>query len=108
MAAFAVLAERTLVLVLALVAIVTVLRDVLVGRGRVAFVARHTDNLEAADIYRRCRRELAGYKQPKEIYFVAAHELPRSASGKIQRHELEKRLTSTPASTPVDEGHSPT
>ncbi|MEY2934749.1 MAG: hypothetical protein RL033_5498 [Pseudomonadota bacterium] len=77
------------------------------GEIPVAFVARHTDNLEAADIYRRCRRELAGYKQPKEIYFVAAHELPRSASGKIQRHELEKRLTSTPASTPVDQGHSP-
>jgi fatty-acyl-CoA synthase len=62
------------------------------GEIPVAFVARHTENLEAADLYRRCRRELAGFKQPKEIYFVAASELPRSASGKIQRHELEKRL----------------
>ena len=68
------------------------------GEIPVAFVARHTENLEAADIYRRCRRELAGYKQPKEIYFVAASELPRSASGKIQRHELEKRLA--PAAGP--------
>jgi len=68
----------------------------------VAFVARHTENLEAADIYRRCRRELAGYKQPKEIHFVAASELPRSASGKIQRHELEKRLAPAAGSRPVD------
>ena len=62
------------------------------GEVPVAFVARHDAGLEAADIYRRCRRELAGYKQPKEIHFIAASDLPRSASGKIQRHELEKRL----------------
>jgi acyl-CoA synthetase (AMP-forming)/AMP-acid ligase II len=62
------------------------------GEVPVAFVARHTEALEAADLYRRCRRDLAGYKQPKEIHFIAEHEFPRSASGKIQRHELEKRL----------------
>jgi len=62
------------------------------GEIPVAFVARHDVSLEAADIYRRCRRDLAGYKQPKEIHFIEASELPRSASGKIQRHELEKRL----------------
>jgi len=57
----------------------------------VAFVARHTEHLEAADLYRRCRRELAGYKQPKAIIFIEEPEFPRSASGKIQRQELEKR-----------------
>jgi len=72
------------------------------GEIPVVFVARHTENLEAADIYRRCRRELAGYKQPKEIHFVAASELPRSASGKIQRHELEKRLVPAAGSRPAD------
>lgn len=62
------------------------------GEVPVAFVARHTEHLEAADLYRRCRRDLAGYKQPKDIFFIEAKEFPRSASGKIQRHELEKRL----------------
>lgn len=62
------------------------------GEVPVAFVARKTEGLEAADIYRRCRRDLASYKQPKDIFFIPAQELPRSASGKIQRHELEKRL----------------
>jgi fatty-acyl-CoA synthase len=65
------------------------------GEVPVAFVARHTESLEAADLYRRCRRELAGYKQPKEIHFIKPEEFPRSASGKIQRHELEKRLPAT-------------
>jgi len=73
------------------------------GEVPVAFVALRGDilpaslaaeQLEAAELYRRCRSELAGYKQPKDIIFIAAHELPRSASGKIQRHELEKRLGS--------------
>ncbi len=74
------------------------------GEVPVAFVARHTDKLQAADLYRRCRRDLAGYKQPKDIFFIAASEFPRSASGKIQRHELEKRLVSALP----DPQHAPT
>jgi acyl-CoA synthetase (AMP-forming)/AMP-acid ligase II len=66
------------------------------GEVPVAFVARNTEHLEAADLYRRCRRDLAGYKQPKDIFFIKAEEFPRSASGKIQRHELEKRLGAPP------------
>jgi acyl-CoA synthetase (AMP-forming)/AMP-acid ligase II len=67
------------------------------GEVPVAFVARHSEQLEAADLYQRCRRDLAGYKQPKDIVFIPASEFPRSASGKIQRHELEKRLGGAPA-----------
>jgi acyl-CoA synthetase (AMP-forming)/AMP-acid ligase II len=66
------------------------------GEVPVAFVARNTEHLEPTDLYRRCRRELAGYKQPKEIHFIEASDFPRSASGKIQRHELEKRLGAAP------------
>jgi acyl-CoA synthetase (AMP-forming)/AMP-acid ligase II len=70
------------------------------GEVPVAFVARHTEHLEAADLYRRCRRELAGYKQPKDIFFIRPEEFPRSTSGKIQRHELEKRLAQNPVGSP--------
>ncbi|HVZ35282.1 MAG TPA: class I adenylate-forming enzyme family protein [Polyangiaceae bacterium] len=66
------------------------------GEVPVAFVARNTEHLEPTDLYRRCRRELAGYKQPKEIHFIEPSDFPRSASGKIQRHELEKRLGTGP------------
>jgi acyl-CoA synthetase (AMP-forming)/AMP-acid ligase II len=62
------------------------------GEAPVAFVARRDLTLSEDELRRRCREELAGYKQPKEIHFIALDEFPRSASGKVQRHELEKRL----------------
>ncbi|HEX2659938.1 MAG TPA: AMP-binding protein, partial [Polyangia bacterium] len=66
------------------------------GEVPVAFVARRAPDLDAAELQRRCRAELAGYKQPKDIIFIDAADFPRSASGKIQRHELEKRLPPPP------------
>jgi len=40
----------------------------------------------------RYRAELAGYKQPQRIRFLAFDDFPRSTSGKERRHELESRL----------------
>jgi fatty-acyl-CoA synthase len=65
------------------------------GEVPVAFVARHDDSLDAEALRALCRAGLAGYKQPKGIAFIGYDEFPRSASGKIQRHELEKRLDAT-------------
>ena len=62
------------------------------GEVPVAFVARNDEGLEADALLAACRRELAGYKQPKEIRFVALDDLPRSTTGKIQRHEIERWL----------------
>jgi acyl-CoA synthetase (AMP-forming)/AMP-acid ligase II len=62
------------------------------GEVPVAFVAARDASLGEDELKRRCRAELAGYKQPKEIHFIGLDEFPRSASGKIQRHELEKRI----------------
>jgi fatty-acyl-CoA synthase len=62
------------------------------GEVPVAFVARRDDSLDEAALFARCRAELAGYKQPKQIRFIAESDFPRSASGKVQRHELEKTL----------------
>jgi acyl-CoA synthetase (AMP-forming)/AMP-acid ligase II len=62
------------------------------GEVPIAFVAKRDVSLQADDLYRLCRAELAGYKQPKGIHFIALEDFPRSASGKIQRHELERRL----------------
>jgi fatty-acyl-CoA synthase len=64
------------------------------GEVPVAFVARRDESLTEAEILARCRAGLAGYKQPKEVRFIAFDDLPRSTSGKIQRHELEARLAS--------------
>jgi acyl-CoA synthetase (AMP-forming)/AMP-acid ligase II len=45
---------------------------------------------EAAEIVAFCREHLAGYKRPRYIEFVASDRMPRSATGKLQRHELAK------------------
>ena len=62
------------------------------GEVPVAFVARHDDDLTAADLHARCRAALAGYKQPKDVRFIPLDAFPRSASGKVQRHQLERLL----------------
>ena len=62
------------------------------GEVPVAVVARKDDSLTAPELLARCRAELAGYKQPKDVVFVALEELPRSTTGKIQRHEVEAWL----------------
>jgi acyl-CoA synthetase (AMP-forming)/AMP-acid ligase II len=67
-------------------------RDPKWGEVPVAFVARHDDALTEEALRARCREQLAGFKQPKEIRFIPFDAFPRSASGKIQRHELEQRL----------------
>lgn len=37
-----------------------------------------------------CRDRLAGYKRPRYVQFMTADQLPRSTTGKLQRHELAK------------------
>lgn len=43
-----------------------------------------------AEIIAFCREHLAGFKCPKSVYF---EELPKTATGKIQKFELRKKLT---------------
>jgi acyl-CoA synthetase (AMP-forming)/AMP-acid ligase II len=66
------------------------------GEVPIAFVARRDARLTAAELYRLCRQRLAGYKQPKGIRFIDFDDFPRSASGKVQRHELQARLEREP------------
>ncbi len=69
-------------------------KDARWGEVPIAFVARKAENsdLDAASLYARCREGLAGFKQPKGIVFLPIESFPRSASGKVQRHELELQL----------------
>lgn len=62
------------------------------GEVPVAFVTRTDPGLTAEALEQRCRDELSSYKRPKGIVFIDDAELPRSTTGKIQRHELEARL----------------
>ncbi|MEV6900424.1 AMP-binding protein [Amycolatopsis sp. NPDC051372] len=61
------------------------------GEVPVAFVARAAETLTAEDLIELCGERLAKYKRPREIRFVAPETLPRNASGKVVRSELEKQ-----------------
>jgi acyl-CoA synthetase (AMP-forming)/AMP-acid ligase II len=61
------------------------------GEVPVAFVARRDASLDETALHALCRAQLAGYKQPSRIEFIALDAFPRSASGKVMRHELEGR-----------------
>ncbi|MEP3265114.1 MAG: acyl-CoA synthetase [Hyphomicrobiales bacterium] len=48
------------------------------------------ETVSEAEIIAFCREYLAGFKCPKSVYF---QELPKTATGKIQKFELRKKLT---------------
>jgi acyl-CoA synthetase (AMP-forming)/AMP-acid ligase II len=46
--------------------------------------------IAAEELIAHCRTQLAGFKSPRRVHFV--DELPRTASGKVRKHELRARL----------------
>jgi fatty-acyl-CoA synthase len=58
---------------------------------KAAVVLHPEAELDAAGLDAWCRERLSGYKRPRYIAFLAAAELPRSTTGKVQRHELAAR-----------------
>ena len=62
------------------------------GEAPVVFASRTDETLTAEDLLETCRDKLARYKLPKAVHFIDFDDFPRSTTGKIQRHELEKRL----------------
>ena len=56
------------------------------GEKVAAAVVRSEPGLEATEVIDFCRRDLAGFKRPREVVFV--DELPRNALGKVQKHVL--------------------
>ena len=73
-------------------AVVVRTRDPQWGEVPCAFVVRRDPALRVEDVEALCRAQLAGYKRPRLVRFVAMEDLPRSTTGKIQRHELEPRV----------------
>ncbi|MFI4986615.1 MAG: class I adenylate-forming enzyme family protein [Alphaproteobacteria bacterium] len=73
-------------------AVVVRRKDARWGEVPVALVVANGPGLDPAELSRRCRAALAGYKQPKEIRLVTADRILRSTTGKVQRKELESWL----------------
>ncbi len=66
------------------------------GEVPVALVVAADPLLDSAPLAARCRSELAGYKQPKEIRLVPAERILRSTTGKVQRKALESWVAGNP------------
>ncbi len=62
------------------------------GEVPVAFVVKADQTLTAEEVVAQCRGKIASYKLPKEVIFISADDVPRSATGKVKRHELEIKL----------------
>lgn len=73
-------------------AVVVRRRDERWGEVPVAFVALQPGaSVDREALLSGCRGQLAGFKVPKEICFVEPASFPRSSTGKIQRHEVERQ-----------------
>jgi len=59
------------------------------GEVPVAVIARKKPDLTKDEVRNMCRKQLAGYKQPKEIHFIEMDGFSRSSTGKIIREDLE-------------------
>ncbi|MEM6988600.1 MAG: fatty acid--CoA ligase family protein, partial [Pseudomonadota bacterium] len=62
------------------------------GEVPVAFVVSLDATLTSAELDQYCSEGLSRYKRPRDYLFIADSDLPRSTTGKIQRHLLEDRL----------------
>lgn len=62
------------------------------GEVPVVFIVANEHAVTADEITANCKNNLSSYKRPKEVYFIRDEDLPRSTTGKVQRHELEKRV----------------
>ncbi|MEM7378435.1 MAG: AMP-binding protein [Pseudomonadota bacterium] len=69
------------------------------GEVPVAFIVTIDDELTVGDLEACCREALARYKHPKQYHVVPDTDIPRSTTGKIQRHHLESRLRSAAPGT---------
>jgi malonyl-CoA/methylmalonyl-CoA synthetase len=69
------------------------------GEAVVAIVATETEHaLTESDVIAALKREIAGFKVPKRVYFVP--DLPRNAMGKVQKNVLRDACASGQWSPP--------
>ncbi|HRI64120.1 MAG TPA: class I adenylate-forming enzyme family protein [Polyangium sp.] len=73
-------------------AIVVKKKDPKWGEVPVVFIVSRDPSLTEEDVLALCKGTLASYKRPKEAIFIKEADIPRSTTGKIQRHLLEQKL----------------
>ena len=61
-------------------------------RVHAAVVLRDGTGLGEAELLDWCRDRIAGFKRPRSCTFLAAADMPRTATGKIQHRILKAQL----------------
>lgn len=59
---------------------------------KVAAVVIPKEKLDAKTVIDHCRGKLAGYKLPKEVFFIGTDDMPRTPTGKILHRKLRERF----------------
>jgi len=62
------------------------------GESPIALVSVYKDDLQnkiKEDLFKMCKADLSTYKLPKKILFYEEKNIPRSTTGKVQRHLVE-------------------
>ena len=68
------------------------------GEAVQAVVVLHADQqATAAELLEWCRSRMAGFKRPQSVVFVADHDMPRTATGKILHRVLRDRMSALAA-----------
>ena len=77
-------------------AAVVAMPDPFWGEVPCAFIAiKQGQALDEEEVVRFCKANLAGFKCPKKVIFL--DELPKTSTGKIQKHVLRSRLAAMSA-----------
>ena len=74
-------------------AVVVKIKSLKWGESPIALVSIYKNELKEfveKDLLKLCKKNLAGYKQPKKILFIDEEDIPRSTTGKVQRHLVEE------------------
>jgi fatty-acyl-CoA synthase len=59
------------------------------------------------DVLELCRQELARFKVPKRVVFMAADDLPTTPTGKVQKYRLVERLQRSPVAQATAKSSTP-
>jgi acyl-CoA synthetase (AMP-forming)/AMP-acid ligase II len=63
-------------------------------RVHAVIIAHDSETPTAEEILDWCRSRIAGYKRPRSVSFIAEHEMPRTATGKILHRVLRTQFES--------------
>jgi acyl-CoA synthetase (AMP-forming)/AMP-acid ligase II len=76
------------------VAVIGIPDPVWIEQVSAVIVVKEDMSLTEGELIEYCQSRLSGFKRPRRIFFV--NELPKTVSGKVQKHELRRIVAEEP------------